>query len=200
MKAERRPLKSGSWRTLRYNGPVRSAVLAVSALWLAACAPCGTFDFTTPVTTAFYEAAGQPELATPSSGTEACGADFGSQGSWDLTPGTSAILFAPEGGRSAASFGDLFLQVVFPTAAIVEGATLPKEQLGGLAFTGLGGTHRDEAGLTAGTVTFHRVGELLTEDVFNRRQLEVSWELTWEQGAARYVAKGRDVLDFSVGK
>lgn len=196
MKDECPPLKSGSTRTLRYNGPVRSVVPAVFALWLAACAPCGTFDFTTPATTAFYG----PELATPSSGTEACGADFGSQGSWDLTPGTSAILFAPEGGRSAASFGDLFLQVVFPTAAIVEGATLQKDQLGGLAFTGLGGTHRDEAGLTAGAVTFHRVGELLTEDVFNRRQLEVSWELEWSAGPAKYVAKGRDVFDFSVGK
>lgn len=199
MKDERGPLKSGSWRTLRYNGAVRSAVLAVS-LWLAACAPCGSFDFATPATTAFYEAAGQPELATPSSATEACGADFGSQGSWDLTPGTSAILFAPEGGRSAASFGDLFLQVVFPTAAIVEGATLQTAQLGGLAFTGLGGTHRDEAGLTAGTVTFHRVGALLTEDVFDRRQLEVSWELEWSAPPAKYASKGRDVFDFSVGK
>lgn len=173
--------------------------LAVATV-LAGCAPCGTFDFVTPATTAFYEAAGQPELATPSSGTEACGADFGSQGSWDLTPGTSAILFAPEGGRSAASFGDLFLQVVFPTSAIVEGATLPQGQLGGLAFTGLGTTRRDEAGLTGGTVTFHRVGALLTEDVFNRRQLEVSWDLEWGAGAARYTAKGRDVLDFYVGK
>ncbi|MEW6431203.1 MAG: hypothetical protein AB1730_06805 [Myxococcota bacterium] len=179
---------------------MRSAAPAVLALWLAACAPCGTFDFATPATTAFYEAVGQPELALPSGGTEACGADFGSQGSWDLTPGRSAILFAPEGGRTAASFGDLFLQVVFPTSAIVEGATLDRAQLGGLAFTGLGTTNRDVALLSAGTVTFHRVGPLLTEDVLNRRQLEVSWELEWSAPPARYAAKGRDVVDFYVEK
>jgi hypothetical protein len=179
---------------------MRLACLVATALWASACSPCGTFDFTTPATTAFYEAAGTPELALPSSASEACGPDFGSQGSWDLTAGKSAISFAPEGGRSAATFGDLFLQVAFRTDAIVEGATLSFEQLGGLAFTGLGTTHRDEVTLSAGTLTFHRVGELLQEDVFNRRQLEVSWDLTWGTGPARYAAKGRDVLDFYVGR
>lgn len=178
---------------------MRFALLPCVVAVLAGCAPCGTYEFTTPATTAFYQAAGSPELATPSSAYEACGSDFGTQGTWNLLPGQSAIAFAPSGGRTAATFGDLFLQVVFPTSAIVEGATLGDGQLAGLAFTGLGSTRRDEASLKpGGTVTFVKVGEELVEDVFNRRVLEVAWDLTWEAGPARYVAKGRDVMDLYV--
>lgn len=177
---------------------MRWFALLVLLLVAAGCKPdCGTYRFNLPATKVKYAA--DPKLIPSANAIEECG-DFGSQGSWDAVPGTTVISFEPTTGK-VAEYASMLLSVSIPTARIADGVTLQKNELTGVAFEGLGLTHTDEAVLTAGSVTFHRVGELLIEDVFNRRVVELSWSLTWEGGsAARYEATGRDVMDFYVDK
>ena len=162
------------------------------------CTPeCGRYTLSTPATDAFYDSVGSPELKLEPTAIEACGSE-GTQGRW--APGQGQILFEPTNGKVAA-YADLFLQLTFNSDEAAEGATLRGTSLAGRAFTGLGTTHRDEVSLTEGTLTFHKVGPLLVEDVFDRREVEVSWQLTWGgDPGARYVATGRDVMDLYVDK
>jgi hypothetical protein len=177
---------------------MRWFVLLVLLVVAAGCKPdCGTYRFNLPATKVKYAA--DPKLIPSANAIEECG-DFGSQGSWDAVPGTTVISFEPTTGK-VAEYASMLLSVSIPTARIADGVTLQKNELTGVAFEGLGLQHTDEATLTAGSVTFHRVGELMIEDVFNRRVVELSWNLTWEGGTAvRYEATGRDVMDFYVDK
>jgi hypothetical protein len=185
-------------------GPRLSACIFASLVGsTAGCAQkCGDFTFRLPATKAFYEAAGSPELAPPEAAYEECGSDFGTQGYWDVLPGESQIMFEPSGGRSAATFGDMVLTVSFASAAAKDGVTLTGKQIAGGAFTGLGTTRRDVATLTpSSTITLHSVGPATSGAVFDRRLLDVSWDLVWENAqGARYAAKGRDLLDMAVTK
>lgn len=182
--------------------PLRSTLVLLAALTATACTPeCGRFTFTLPETTAFYTAVGEPDLIHPPQAIEVCGNDFGSQGNWDVKPDQSLISFEPDDGE-VATFSDMLLTVVFRTSAAAEGATLTGTDLGGQGFTGLSTQWRDVANLVpSSTLTFHRIGAEREESVFNERLVELSWDLTWENGTgSRYTAKGRDVLDLYVSK
>ncbi|MBL8941440.1 MAG: hypothetical protein JNM69_43240 [Archangium sp.] len=177
---------------------MRWLALLVGVFLAAGCKPdCGTYRFNLPATKAKY--ASDPKLIPSATAIEECG-DFGSQATWDAVPGTTVISFEPTTGK-VAEYASMLLSVSVPTARIADGVTLQKSELSGVAFEGLGLMHTDEAVLTAGSITFHRVGELMVEEIFNRRVIELSWNLTWEgdQGV-RYEAIGRDVMDFGVDK
>lgn len=178
------------------------ALLAALAAVTSGCTPeCGRFTFTLPETTAFYTSIGEPDLIHPSQAAELCGTDLGSQGNWNVKPDETLISFEPSAAR-AGTFSDLLLTVAFRTSAATEGATLTGTDLGGQGLTGLSLQWRDVAPLVpTSTLTFHRIGAELEEEVFNRRVVELSWDLTWENGAgSRYTAKGRDSLDLYVDK
>lgn len=175
-------------------------LLAAIATATSGCTPeCGRFTFVLPETTAFYTSVGAPELIHPSQAAELCGTDFGSQGNWDIKPDESLISFEPSADE-VGTFSDMLLTVVFRTSAARDGATLTGSDLGGQGLTGLSLQWRDVASLVpSSTLTFHRIGEELEEAVFNRRVVELSWDLTWENGqGSRYTAKGRDSLDLYV--
>lgn len=178
---------------------MRALALVLGTLALGtACTPeCGTYRFNLPGTKAKY--ADDPSLVPSPTAIEECG-DLGSQASWDAVPGTTVISFEPTTGE-VGEYASMLLSVSVPTARIAAGVTLEKAELAGVAFEGLSLTHTDEAALTAGSVTFHRVGELQVEDVVDRRVVELSWNLTWEgHDDARYEATGRDTMDFFVSK
>ena len=177
---------------------MRWLVLLVVLVTLAGCKPdCGTYRFSLPQTKAKY--ASDPKLIPSASAIEECG-DFGSQATWDAVPSTTVISFEPTTDK-VAEYSSMLLTVSVPTARIADGVTLQKAELAGVAFEGLGLMHTDEAVLTAGSVTFHKVGELMVEEIFNRRVIELSWNLTWEgDEGVRYEATGRDVMDFGVDK
>lgn len=178
---------------------MRGLALGCAAVLLASgCRPeCGTYRFNLPGAKQKYAA--EPSLVPSATAFEECG-DFGSQASWDAVPGTTVISFEPTTGK-VAEYAAMLLSVSVPTARIADGVTVEKAELAGVAFEGLGMEHVDEATLTAGSITFHRVGELLVEEVFDRRVIELSWDLTWEgHDGARYEATGRDTMDFYVSK
>lgn len=180
---------------------MRTTVLVLLlGLLTASCGSgrCGDYTFSLPATDAFYDGEGKPELKHPKSAYEECG-DFGSQGNWTV----GVISFEPAGGRSSATFADMLLSVTFSTPDATPGATLSGSgKLTGRAFTGLGLTIRDDSVLlSSSTLTFHKVGEVLVEDVFDRRVVEVEWDLVWEGSTnVRYTAKGRDVMDMYLDK
>ncbi|MBL8911184.1 MAG: hypothetical protein JNM17_10865 [Archangium sp.] len=178
---------------------MRAAVIALVALLVEGCTSrCGDYRFTLPATDAFYDGEGQSELKHPKTAFEECG-DYGTQGNWTL----GVISFEPAGGRSSATFADMLLSVTFSTSEATRGATLTgRERLTGRAFTGLGLTTRDDASLLeSSTLSFHEVGEVMVEEVFDRRVIDVSWDLVWEGSTgARYEAKGRDRMDMYLDK
>jgi hypothetical protein len=186
----------------RDHAPRAVAFLAslISVIGTSGCGPgrCAEYRFTLPATNAFYDASGEPGLKHPPTAYEECG-DFGTQGNWSL----GLISFEPAGGRSAATFADMLLSVTFDPTRVTSGTTLEnRPAVVGRAFTGLGLTTRDEAFIVdPSSLTFHSVGEVLVEDVFDRRVIDVSFDLTWEgANGARYEAKGRDVMDMYVDK
>lgn len=169
-----------------------------SSIIASGCGPgeCGDYTILTPENDAYYAEA--PSLRYPREATEDCGADYGSQGNW--YPTLATIGFAQAGGRTAATFGDLYMDVSFRTAGAAPGVTLATPMLTGQAFAGLGSStgHRDVAVLVAGTLTIHAMRDE-PDTVFDRKVLELEWDLTWDNGrGASYTATGRDELDFYV--
>ncbi len=72
--------------------------------------------------------------------------------------------------------------MTFDPTRVTSGTTLEnRPAVVGRALTGLGLTTRDEAFIVdPGLLVFHSVGEVLVEDVFDRRVIDVSFDLTWE--------------------
>jgi hypothetical protein len=166
------------------------AVTLATALLGSACQPlCGTFDFDLPETR-------QRDDRVAARAYELCGADVGTQGNWDEGPMGSVLAFQPDDPGLDANFAytNMLITLAFRTSKAVAGATLTGADLGGVAFYGLGSRHSDESALRSdeSTLTIHRVDEETGEGLFRRRVIDVSWDLVWSNGTARWAAKGRD--------
>lgn len=153
---------------------------------------CGTYGFDLPETRLVDD-------RVPPQAIEVCGADSGTQGNWE-EDGTSTIAFQPDDGGLDANFvyTNMLIAVVFPTKDVAPGVTLTAGRLGGNAFFGLGRDHTDESPLLSNesSLTFHEVGDEPEDEegLFRRRIVDVSWDLVWSNGRARWTAKGRDLV------
>jgi hypothetical protein len=167
-------------------------LVAVLALLGASCQPvCGQFGFSLVETPEVDERVGTRAV-------EVCGDDVGTQGNW-VPGGESFIAFQPDTGTLDANFAftNMFITVVFRTADVVAGATVPGRQLGGVAFYGLGRPRRlDESSLVreSSRLVFHAVGDEDPADtsLFRRRVIDLEWDLVWANSDARWTASGRD--------
>lgn len=169
-----------------------AAVTSLAALLGASCTPvCGTFDFELPETRLRDD-------RVPPRAYELCGDDTGTQGNWEEGPEGSIIAFQPSDPGLDANFvyTNMLISLVFRTSKAVAGATLTGGDLGGNAFFGLGVEHTDESPLLReeSSLTIHSVGEETGEGLFRRRIVDLSWDLVWSNGKARWAAKGRDAV------
>lgn len=172
------------------EAPTIAAVTLAAALLGSGCQPvCGTFDFDLPETRLRDD-------RVPPRAFELCGADNGTQGNWDEGPMGSLVAFQPDDPGLDANFvyTNMLISLAFRTSKAVAGATLTGGDLGGNAFFGLGVAHSDESPLLReeSTLTIHAVGEETGEGLYRRRIVDMSWDLVWSNGTARWAAKGRD--------
>jgi hypothetical protein len=161
----------------------------------AACVPCGSYEIST---TAAMSADG---ASFNGSWREQCGVNTGTWGTWDLLgDGVAELWFDPDAAGDR-SWDSLSIEIAagVPTSALVEGATLGLDQVGGYALLNpCVSCQQDQAALTEATIEVLSAPEEDACTIEDGPTFRLKWDLVFGDGVGpTYVVSGADQVQFS---